>query len=180
MTWKSHIAIASAITIPFNPALLPVAVLGSTAPDWIEWVLKFFGYRVQHRGATHYLIIPLAIIMISFGIDFKNILFWFGIGYLTHWVADSMTISGVPVSPRDRHKIHLFGGKLRTGDIGEYIISFGFLAVSLAIFNPALQKLMNSNDEVMIFNKYFIDYNDLEEKKIIDEKTALEKRFKLF
>ena len=59
MTWKSHIAIATAITLPFNPMAVPVAVLGSTAPDWSEWILKFFGIRVQHRGATHYLYIPL-------------------------------------------------------------------------------------------------------------------------
>jgi len=43
MTWKSHIAIATAVTIPFNPSALGVAILGSTAPDWSEWILKFFG-----------------------------------------------------------------------------------------------------------------------------------------
>jgi len=62
-------------------------------------------------------------------------IFWFGIGYLTHWVADSMTISGVPISPYDKHKIHLFGGKLRTGDMGEYIISFSLLAVAVFIID---------------------------------------------
>jgi len=48
MTWKSHIAIAIACAIPFNPALIPVASLGATAPDWSEWVLKFFGVQVQY------------------------------------------------------------------------------------------------------------------------------------
>ena len=47
MTWKSHIAIATAVTLPFNPMAIPVAVLGSTAPDWSEWILKFFNIRVE-------------------------------------------------------------------------------------------------------------------------------------
>ena len=180
MTWKSHIAIASAVTIPFNTALLPIAILGSTAPDWSEWILKFFNIRVQHRGATHYLIIPLAIIAFSFIFDFKNIIFWFGIGYLTHWIADSMTISGVPISPRDRHRIHIFGGTIRTGDMPEYIISFSLLACSLLIFNPLKQYVNEDKNEPLKFNVYYMDYKELYEKKIIDEKEYLDHRFKLF
>lgn len=180
MTWKSHIALASAIIIPFNPALLPVAVLGSTAPDWSEWVLKFFGIKVKHRGATHYLIIPLIMFIISFIIDFNNILFWFSVGYLSHWIADSMTISGVPISPYDMNRIHLFGGKLRTGDAMEYIVTFSLLAVSLMVFNPMKQYILNDNNEPLKFNVYYINYEDLYERNIIDEKTYLDKRFKLF
>jgi len=101
MTWKSHIAIASAVVLPFNPAMLPMSILGSTAPDWSEWILKFFGIKVQHRGATHYIIIPLAFIAFSFLFDFRGMIFWFGIGYFTHWFADSLTISGVPLTPYD-------------------------------------------------------------------------------
>ena len=180
MTWKSHIAIAAAVTIPFNPAMLPMAILGSTAPDWSEWILKFFGIRVKHRGATHYLIIPMAIIILSFLIDFKSMVFWFGVGYLTHWIADSLTISGVPISPYDRNKVHLFGGKLRTGDMSEYIISFSLLAAVLLIFNPMKHYMSKQENEALNFDVYFIDYGDLYEKGIIDEKSYLEKRFKLF
>jgi len=180
MTWKSHIAIATAVITPFNPALIPVVAIGSTAPDWSEWVLGFFGIKVQHRGATHYLVIPLLIIAFSFIFDFKNMIFWFGIGYLTHWVADSMTISGVPISPYDKHKIHLFGGKLRTGDMGEYIISFSLLAVAVFIFNPLQEYINKTTDEPLKFNVYYIDYKDLYNRHIIDEKTYKEMRFKLF
>ncbi|EJT7847567.1 hypothetical protein N3136_004854, partial [Salmonella enterica subsp. enterica serovar Typhimurium] len=87
MTWKSHLAIGTAISLPFSPFGTPLAMLGSTAPDWIEWILKFFGIHVKHRGETHFLIIPLSIIIISFVIDFNNFLFWFGMGYLSHWIA---------------------------------------------------------------------------------------------
>jgi len=175
MTWKSHTAIAAAITLPFNPALIPAAALGATAPDWLEWIVKFFGIRVEHRKETHYLIIPIIIIIISFFMDFRGIIFWFGIGYLTHWVADSLTITGVPIAPYARYRIHLLGGKIRTGDITEYIISFSLLLLSFIMFKPNIATANNN-----IFNPYNMNYKELNKKKIIDNKTMLENRFKLF
>jgi len=113
--------IAVGVVLPFNPALLVPAVVGSTAPDWSEWILKFFGIQVEHRRETHYLLVPLAIMFLgALIIPFStlgSVVYWFGIGYLTHWFADSLTISGVPLSPWDRHRIHFFGGKLRTGRV---------------------------------------------------------------
>jgi inner membrane protein len=179
MTWKSHIAIATACTIPFNPALIPAAALGSTAPDWSEWILKFFGIQVQHRGITHYLYIPFLFILLSFVIDFKSIIFWFGIGYLTHWVADSLTPSGVPISQFDNHRIHLFGGRIRTGSFMEYILAFGFLLLVVSLVKP-LDMIKNRDDLNNYFNVYFNDYGKMYEQKIIDEKTYKENRFNLF
>ena len=183
MTWKSHIAIATAVTIPFNPSALGVAILGSTAPDWSEWVLKFFNVNVQHRGATHYLIVPLAIILFSFLFDFRSLIFWFGIGYFTHWFADSLTISGVPISPWDTSRVHFFGGKLRTGDLLEYIISFSLLVMSVTIAKPMIETVYNfgSGDEYKnSFKVFSMDYNDLNDKNIIDNQELLERRFKFF
>lgn len=174
MTWKSHIAIATAVTIPFNPMGIPFAILGSTAPDWSEWILKLFGHHVEHRGATHYLIVPLAIIGLSFIIDYHNFLFWFGIGYLTHWFADSLTVSGVPLSPNAKHRIHFFGGKFRTGDPIEYGISFGLLLVVLLIVKPDLDQI----EEEYRYNPYFTEYGKLYDKRIIDEKEYHDKRFR--
>ena len=155
MTWKSHMAIASACVLPFNPSLLVVANLGSTAPDWMEWVLKFFNIRVEHRGATHYLIVPIGIIIFSFIFDFRDMIFWFGIGYFTHWFADSLTISGVPLSPWDTSRVHFFGGKLKTGDLLEYIISFSLLAMSVTIAKPMIESVYNfsSGDNQTKFNE---------------------------
>jgi len=179
MTWKSHIAIATAVCLPFNPAMLPASILGSTAPDWSEWILKFFGITVQHRGATHYLIIPLAIIAFSFMFDYKSVLFWFGIGYFTHWFADSLTISGVPLSPYDNSRIHFFGGKLRTGEMLEYIIAFSLLAVSVTVAKPVLNNFINFEGESS-FSVFSMDYEDLNKKGIIDNQEYLERRFKFF
>jgi inner membrane protein len=182
MTWKSHIAIASAVVLPFNPALLVVANLGATAPDWMEWVLKFFNIRVAHRGATHYFIVPLFIILFSFIFDFRDMIFWFGIGYFTHWFADSLTISGVPLTPWDTSRVHFFGGKLKTGDLMEYIISFSLLAVSITIAKPMIESVYNfsSNNDLTKFNKFSMDYQKLNDKNIIDNQELLEKRFKFF
>jgi len=176
MTWKSHIAIATAVTLPFNPTAIPFAILGSTAPDWSEWILKFFGITVQHRGATHYLYVPLTIMFI--GLASYDYLYWFGVGYFTHWFADSMTKSGVPLSQFDNHKIHFFGGKIRTGEPIEYVIAFGLLLFSVLVVQPSMG--MIKGDEESKFNAYYMDYRDLNEKGIIDNKTYKENRFKLF
>jgi len=178
MTWKSHTAIAAACVLPFNPAALPLALLGSTAPDWSEWILKFFGVKIQHRGATHYIIVPLAIILFSAVFDYRSLIFWFGIGYLTHWFADSLTVSGVPLSPWDNNRIHFFGGKLKTGEMMEYIIAFSLLAMNVTIAKPMLNHLDFTQSSA--FSVFGMDYEDLNEKNIIDNQEYLEKRFKFF
>jgi len=179
MTWKSHIAIATACVLPFNPAALPAAIVGSTAPDWSEWVLSFFGISVQHRGATHYLIVPLAIIGLSFLFDFRSLIFWFGIGYFTHWFADSLTISGVPISPYDNSRVHFFGGRIRTGDMIEYIIAFSLLAISVTVAKPIINNFISYEGESS-FSVFSMDYEDLNSKNIIDNQEYLERRFKFF
>jgi len=180
MTWKSHIAIATACTLPFNPIAIPIAVAGSTAPDWIEWILKFFGIRVQHRGATHYLYIPLLIIAFSFIFDYRDLIFWFGIGYLTHWLADSLTITGVPLSQFDKHRINLFGGRLRTGQATEYLIAYSLLGISILLSGNIADLNFSRSEEAVQFRKFNTNYSDLHEKKIIDNKEMIEKRFKFF
>ena len=100
MKWINHIAIAGATTALVNPTLVPVAIIGSTAPDWLERVIKLVtGRDVTHRGVTHYVlawIIALAFALLLW--DFHGILAAFFWGGLTHVLADSMTVSGVPFS----------------------------------------------------------------------------------
>lgn len=176
MTWQSHVAIASAIAMPFNPALIPVASLGATAPDWIESILSFIGHKVPHRGVTHYVYIPILIIIFSLVVyDFNNIIFWFGVGYLSHWIADSLTPSGVPISQFNKYRVHIFGGKIKTGSVLEYILAFGLLIFMVNVINP-INILQNKNN----FNPYYMDYKKLYNDKIIDQKTYREHRFKLF
>ncbi|CAA6827678.1 MAG: Unknown protein [uncultured Sulfurovum sp.] len=107
-------------------------------------------------------------------IDYHNFIFWFGIGYLTHWFADSLTVSGVPLGPNSKHRIHFFGGKFRTGDPIEYVISFGLLLLVLLIVKPDLEKI----EEEYSYNPYFTEYGKLYDKRIIDEKEYHDKRFR--
>ncbi len=52
MRWQNHIIIGGAFGAVINPMIVPVAMLGSTAPDWIEYILKVFGKKVKHRGVA--------------------------------------------------------------------------------------------------------------------------------
>lgn len=180
MTWKSHIAIGSALCLPFNPTCLPFAIAGSTAPDWIEMILRVFGIRLGHRRQTHYLIVPIGIILFAWVVwDLNSMIFWFGVGYLSHWVADSLTITGVPISPYDKHNFTLLGGKLKTGEPLEFIIAFGFLSASLFLGKPTLESVFYRKDE-RNFNVFYMDWSNLNKEGIIDNKEYLEHRFKFF
>jgi inner membrane protein len=190
MTWLSHTSIATAIALPFSPLHIPIIVLGSTAPDWIETLLTTFGFEIQHREETHYLTSWLILIVISFFIDFNNLLFWFAIGGLSHILEDSLTISGVPFSPYSTHRFHLFGGaldessfyKFRTGSIVEYVIAFSILGLVVFFVNPASNFINNYNksEDEKTYNVYYQNYKELYKKGIIDEKEYKELRFKMF
>ena len=47
--------IAGSVTAVYDVKLVPPTIVGATAPDWMEWVLKFLGRPVKHRTVTHYL-----------------------------------------------------------------------------------------------------------------------------
>ena len=55
MRWYNHMLIAAAPAAVIAPRLIPVAILGLTAPDWLEWLAKLARHPVQHRGPTHWL-----------------------------------------------------------------------------------------------------------------------------
>lgn len=126
MRWISHIAIAASVCAVFNPAAVPAAVLGSTAPDWFEFVMRAFqrDKRVKHRAATHYLVgwmlAALAALLIW---DWRGWIYWFCIGGTVHWVCDALTVSGAPVGWWSDRRITLFGGKVQTGGTAEYVIT---------------------------------------------------------
>lgn len=130
MKWFNHIAIAASTTAVVAPALVPVAILGSTAPDWLEWVLKALGKRVKHRTVTHVVVYWVALMLFGLLVwDWRGVIAAFGYGGLTHVLADSLTIAGVPMLPTSERKFNLAGGRLRTGGGGEYIVAGGIAVV---------------------------------------------------
>lgn len=174
MKWINHLAIAGATTALVSHALVPVALLGSTAPDWLEWVIKAVsGHNLKHRGVTHYVlgwIIGLVFAVLLW--DFHGILAAFFWGGLTHVLADSLTVSGVPFSPHSDRRFHLFGGRLRTGDAGEYGIAWGIVAVCVVL----AQVIHTGND----WYPFFYNWGGLYEQGIVDGAEWKANRFRFF
>ncbi len=131
--WVNHIAIAGATCAVWKPELVPLAVLGSTAPDWLEWVLQAMGRRVRHRTVTHYAASWL--FGLGFGVfvwDYHHALTAFAAGGLSHVFCDSLTVQGVPLGWWSDRRFHLFGGRFRTGQSGEYWFSGAIVLACMA------------------------------------------------
>ena len=132
MKWFSHLAIGWAIGAPFGAG--PAVLLGATAPDWLEHLGPF-----RHREETHQLI-WWVILLCAGGILCLGLpevgwhVFWFAAGGLSHWVADALTVSGVPLAPWTRFRVTLLGGRLRTGEPAEYLLAGGVFLLSLFLF----------------------------------------------
>ena len=96
--------------------MVPIAILGATAPDWMERIHKAItGARLRHRGPTHYVIMWMLGLFATLTLyDVHHIGAAFFYGGLTHVTADAFTVTGVPFSPMsDRRFICLGGGYAR-------------------------------------------------------------------
>ena len=131
MRWYNHTLLAAAPAALIAPAMLPAVVLGATAPDWLEWLLKALRHPVKHRGPTHWLTVWLVVLMLGAVLPgwTGGVVLAFGWGGLSHVLADALTVSGVPFSPLSERRFHLLGGRLRTGGAGEYGIAWGVVLV---------------------------------------------------
>ena len=159
MTRHSHRLIGLTSAYVLGYPLIP-AFIGSTLADIdVKW-MRGNSLFTAHRGITHHVI--LAILLILFVLFFENkILTSFIIGYISHLIADIMTISGIPYWT-NKHRIAL---KLfKTGSIGEYLFvsillisTFLILAFTGSIYIPAdsqlifeLIRYLNSNVSISI------------------------------
>ena len=175
MKWVNHLAIAGATTALVSPSLVPVALLGSTAPDWLEWVLKALGNPVRHRTVTHYLLGWALLLAFGLGLwDFHGMVAAFAWGGLSHVLADACTVMGVPFSPHSDRRFHLFGGRLRTGGSGEYGVAWGLVAVCLVI--AVLFKPHGGSG----WYPFFYDWAGLYQSGVIDAKEWKDNRLKFF
>jgi inner membrane protein len=164
MRWISHLAIACSICAVFNPVAVPAAALGSTAPDWFEFIKRAIqrDRRVKHRGSTHYLVGWVAAALAAhFVWDFQGFLFWFAIGGAVHWFCDALTVSGAPLGWwSDRH-IMLFGGKVKTGGSAEYIIA-GLVMVVCALL------IWTKHASPSGFIPFFYEWSQFYQRGLID------------
>jgi inner membrane protein len=175
MKWISHIAIASAICAVVNPAAVPAAVLGSTSPDWLEWLLRSGGRRTVHRGLTHYLVAWLAGAGFAyFVVDWRGWLLWFCLGGAIHWLCDALTSSGAPLGPWSTRRTTLFGGRVKTGGASEYTVTVLIVVACGAIIYS--QRGVTGTDHV----PFFPDWAGHYDTGRADAKEWRDNRFKLF
>lgn len=170
MKWFNHMIIAGTTTAVVAPELVPVAILGSTAPDWIEWISKSLGNPIKHRTTTH--IVMYWVLGLLFGFlvfDFHGIISAFSYGGLTHVLADSLTIMGVPFTPFSDRRFNLLGGRLRTGEAGEYLVAGSIGAVCFV--------LASQLHTVSDFFPFFYGWGDLYQQGIIDGYEWKKNRF---
>jgi inner membrane protein len=171
--WVNHIAIAGATCAVWRPELVPLAVLGSTAPDWLEWLLQATGRRVRHRTVTHYAASWL--FGLGFGVfvwDYHHALTAFAAGGLSHVFCDSLTVQGVPLGWWYDRRFHLFGGRFRTGQSGEYWFSG---AIVLACIGVAA---LTQHWDASHYSPFFWDWADYYQQGLIDGKEWKDNRFR--
>ena len=129
MRWVSHTLISASVTALWQPTLLPAAVLGATAPDWLEWVGRHHLplARAIHRGKTHNLLgwLLLSGARLLWSSPWGAHLAAFGLGGVLHWLCDALTVTGAPLTWWSQHRTTLFGGRLRQGSKTERAIAIG-------------------------------------------------------
>lgn len=174
MRWYNHILIGAATTAVIAPQLVPLAALGATAPDWLEWLLAGLGRPVKHRTSTHWVagwlvLLVGALAVWDVGGGWLAAFAWGGV---THVFADSLTVSGVPFSPLSDRRFHLLGGQLRTGGLGEYVVAGGCVLVCWLVFGA-----FNSQAAYLPF---FPDWADRYARGVVTAKEWKENRFRFF
>lgn len=173
MKWVNHIAIAGSVTAVWRPELVPLAVLGATAPDWLEWLYKATGRHVRHRTVTHYLSVWLFGLLFGLWVwDWHHVIAAFCAGGLSHVIADALTIQGVPLGWWSDRRFHLFGGRLRTGQMGEYWVA-GALVLACVGFSVVTRNFGASE-----YSPFFWDYADYYHQGLIDGHEWKENRFR--
>lgn len=153
MTAKGHLVLGITAPIIFKGAtffLSPMSVigliLGSLLPD-IDEPNSYIGRKffllsgpikamniLEHRGITHYAIIPLITILIGYIIK-VDFLMWLGVGILMHDIGDLLTKGGIDkfFYPFNEDKIGLLPREYRfyTNSYVEYIFILFLIILDL-------------------------------------------------
>lgn len=112
-------------------------ILVSSAPFWLVLIGLFFGIAalVSHRTVTHSL---LMVIYLGWTVNliWPEWMWAFVVGYLSHLIADALTVSGIPFFWPWSQKISLslIGIRIRTGSAVDQaigVISFGLFILGI-------------------------------------------------
>lgn len=163
MKWVNHIAIGASLAGVWRPELIPLAVAGATAPDWLESVPALVGKRKPaHRTVTH--IVAYWVLALAFGLwvwDFHGIVAAFALGGLSHVLCDSLTVMGVPLFWWSPERSTFFGAPFKTGKPGEYVFTGLVVAGCLALV--LLTRSWSGG-----YTPFFPDYADMYKRGVID------------
>lgn len=160
MTWASHIMVGAAISKVFGLNYM-LTTLGSILPDLVEMLSK----KMSHRGISHSVVISLVALVLLWSTPIRDA--WIGVVF-GHLVMDSLTMMGVPLLDERSRRITIFGGKLRTGSPGEFVVSgiIAFVAfVILGSFSVAPERR---------------NWTELYRKGVIDKSEYYKNRFNFF
>jgi inner membrane protein len=151
MTGKTHLIIgvgAGLLMVHYAPqptlastvGIIALAGLGALLPDvdspnstinsWIP-PLRLLTWFFKHRGIFHTVFIPLILVLIGFyQPQLQTWLNALSVGYLSHLIADCMTIHGLSVLYPLSIKVHLLppGFRVQTGGIVERLLLLGLVA----------------------------------------------------
>lgn len=97
---------------------------------WLSWpITLLFG----HRGITH----SLSIVLVFLFCTYEYMTYWWVkyafLGYMLHLLGDYLTPAGIPLFYPQK-KCFRFPFTVRTGGVGEFIISMGLFVAALLLF----------------------------------------------
>jgi len=165
MTWPSHILAGVALAKGFNLSL-PLTVAGSLAPDLAEMLVGRFVCNywkglsyAAHRTWTHSVFFASLFLLASWNIPPVRDFF---IGVLFgHLFLDAMTTMGVPILDGRKRRITVFGGKLHTWSLGEFVTAL----ITAFVFYAVIPSLTVTKNWDGLYTAGIIDKYEYEQRK---------------
>jgi len=131
MTRHSHLIIAGITAYAFNLPVLPALFVANLPDVDLKWQGKIKAGKLlnNHRGITHHALF-FPVLTVVFFITDNQAVKSMALGYLSHLLADIMTISGIPYwKYKNRLSLKLFS----TGSISEALFVIGLLACVILV-----------------------------------------------
>jgi inner membrane protein len=159
---------AVASSISYVSGLNAVAMnLGAVLPDLVEMVP---GLKLKHRGMSHSLMLHGVCLILFWNVPyFRDV--WLGV-LIGHLFCDALTVSGIPMAGETGMRATLFGGKIRTGTMGELVFVCIVAGISFLLIGNILTPVQGETGRR--------DWKALYEQGVIDKREYHEKRFTFF
>lgn len=175
MKWTSHVLISASICVLWRPEVAPMAILGATAPDWLEGLAQRLKIPLTHRGVTHVLTTWIGLALLCSLMGAPPAMVAFVLGGVIHWLCDALTVSGAPVGWWSSHRTTLFGGKIVTGDRNETRLTLCILVLCLLLL-----QVRGAWWDEEAYSPFFTNWEALYHRGVIDPIERRVHRFLFF